>query len=279
MSTLQRTLWNFALAALILAATCLLRADAGGLEGGKNLATADAARLVAMQKEIAGAAVATVVDRATEQPAPTPFTREHLLATLARDLSSHFNLEGELQIELLRAWTPPSRVATTWTLQVLDYPSVMSSSLLLRARILADAAPAGEATFVLRANLWRDAWTTRQPLTIGATFDAAALEARRVDMLRERDALPAAVGDRSYIFARGVAAGRLLTWRDISRRPLIKKNDIVEVSAVDGLLALTMKAQAMENGAQGDTITVRNLESRKDFAATVIDENRVQVRF
>ena len=53
----------------------------------------------------------------------------------------------------------------------------------------------------------------------------------------------------------------------------------VEVSAVDGMLAVTMKALAMENGAQGDTVTVRNPESRKDFAAMVIDENRVQVRF
>jgi flagella basal body P-ring formation protein FlgA len=40
-----------------------------------------------------------------------------------------------------------------------------------------------------------------------------------------------------------------------------------------------MKALAMENGAQGDVVTVRNPESRKDFAAQVIDENRVQVRF
>jgi flagella basal body P-ring formation protein FlgA len=35
----------------------------------------------------------------------------------------------------------------------------------------------------------------------------------------------------------------------------------------------------MENGAQGDTVTVRNAESRKDFAAMVVSENRVQIRF
>jgi flagella basal body P-ring formation protein FlgA len=35
----------------------------------------------------------------------------------------------------------------------------------------------------------------------------------------------------------------------------------------------------MENGAQGDTVTVRNPESQKNFAAVVVDENRVQVRF
>ena len=74
-------------------------------------------------------------------------------------------------------------------------------------------------------------------------------------------------------------AGRLLTWRDIARRPLVKKGNIVEVSAADGLLLVTLKALAMENGAQGDTVTVRNPESQKTFAAIVVDENRVQVRF
>jgi flagella basal body P-ring formation protein FlgA len=98
-------------------------------------------------------------------------------------------------------------------------------------------------------------------------------------MFRERDALPAAVGDHSYMMVRAVSAGRLLTWHDIGRRPLVRKGSLVEVSAADGQLLITMKALAMENGAQGDTVTVRNPETRRDFAAKVIDENRVQVRF
>lgn len=210
---------------------------------------------------------------------PTPFTRDQLMAALTRAIASHFNLEGDLQLELVRPWTPPARVATRWELAVVEYPAVPSSAMMLRCRVLADAANVAEATFVLRAQLWRDAWATRQPLTTGAAFDVSVLETRRVDLFRERDALPAAVGDRSYIFARALPAGRMLTWRDIARRPLVKKGDLVEVSAVEGPLVVTMKALAMESGAQGDTVTVRNPESRKDFAAMVVDENRVQVRF
>lgn len=209
----------------------------------------------------------------------TPFTRDHLIATLTRLVATHFNLEGDLQLELIRPWTPPARVATAWDLNVIDYPAVPTASMMLRCRVLADAAVVTEATFVVRAQLWRDAWATRQPLTVGGAFDTAALEVRRVDLLRERDALPAAVGDRSYVFARAIPAGRLMTWRDIARRPLVKKGELVEVAAVEGPLVVTMKAMAMENGAQGDTVTVRNPESRKDFAAMVISENRVQVRF
>ena len=151
--------------------------------------------------------------------------------------------------------------------------------MLVRCRVLADGVAAAESTLVLRAALWRDVWVAREPLISGATFDPTVLDTRRVDLLRDRDALPAIVGDRSYSLARAVTAGRVLTWRDITRRPLVRKGNLVEVSAGDGQLLITMKAVAMENGAEGDTVTVRNPVSRKDFAAMVVDENRVQVRF
>lgn len=214
-----------------------------------------------------------------ESVTPVALQREELLLQVGRKISSHFNLEGDLQLELLRNWALPGRTATVWDVAVLEFPNVVSSSLLLRCRLLADGTPVGETTLVLRAQLWRDVWAARQPIALGSSFDAATLEVRRVDALRERDLVPVGTGDRSYVFARGVSPGRLLTWRDLSRRPLVKKGELVEVAAIDGGLAVTMKALAMENGAQGDTVTVRNPVSRRDFAALVVDENRVQVRF
>ncbi|MBX3738113.1 MAG: flagellar basal body P-ring formation protein FlgA [Candidatus Didemnitutus sp.] len=217
-----------------------------------------------------------------DEPAATvamPLSQENFTAALTRDLSAHFNLEGDLQLEFIRPWTSPDRVARDWQIQISEYPSVAATSMLLRCRILADGQSLGETTLTLRAALWRDAWVARQPISNNTPFDASILETRRVDLLRERDALPAAVGDHSFNFVRGIQAGRLLTWRDIARRPLVKKGELVEVSAADGMLVVTMKALAMQNGAQGEVVTVRNLDSKKDFSAFVIDENRVQVRF
>lgn len=206
-------------------------------------------------------------------------TREAVVASLARDVTAHFNLEGELKLDLIRAWTPPNRFASTWTVTVLEYPSLAASSMLLRCRVLADGETATETTLVLRASLLRDVWVARQPLAVGSTFDPAQLETRSVDLFRERDVLPTAAGDNSFVIARAVSAGRVLTWRDVSRRPLVRKGEFVEVSVIDGLLNVTMKAIAMESGAKGDKITVRNPDSRKDFAAVVTHENRAQIGF
>lgn len=235
--------------------------------------------LAALAPGLAAAPAALPAPAAPAPATPAPFAREQFLSDLGRTLAAHFNLEGDLQLELLRPWSPPDRLAQTWQLDVIEYPLVPSSSMLVRCRMLADGAPAGEGTFIVNAMLWRDAWVARMPIMPNSTFDPSLLETRRVDLFRERDALPAAVGDHSFEFARPIGVGRLLTWHDIQRRPLVRKGSLVEVSATEGQLIITMKGLAMESGAQGDTVTIRNPESRKDFAAMVVDENRVQVRF
>ena len=218
--------------------------------------------------------------RAVESQAVAgPLTREDFIKNLSTNFTAHFNLEGDLQLELLREWSAPDRVAREWTLDITEYPAVVSAAMLTRCRVLADGKVAGEYTITMRACLYRDAWSARQPIAANSTFEPAELEIRRVDFLRDRDALPATVGDHSFIFARAIQANRLLNWRDVARRPLVRKGDFVEVAAIDGMLQVTMKGLAMENGAQGDTVTIRNPESRKDFAAQVVAENRVLIRF
>ena len=217
------------------------------------------------------------------EPVPAPadrlLTPEQLVAAVAADLANHFSLEGELQLELLRPWTAPERAVQSWQVEITEYPAAPASSMMLRCRVRTAGTVSAEQTLVIRAALWRDAWSARQPLANGTRFDPALLDARRTDFLRDRDALPASAGDSSYDFARGVLAGRLLGWRDVARRPLVRKGEVVDVSATDGLLTVNLKALALQNGAQGETITVRNPDSRKDFSASVIDKNRVQIRF
>ena len=208
-----------------------------------------------------------------------PLSQEAVTSALGTNISEHYSLEGDMHVELLRAWTAPDRVAHKWQFEVSDLPMLPSSSMLLHLKVLADGAVASEGPITVRVELLRDVWVVRQPLTTGTGFDRTALDIRRVDGLRERDAVPASVGDNSYIFTRAVQTGHYLTWHDIGRRPLVRKGDLVDVTASEGALSISMKALAMQNGAQGEAVTVRNLESHKDFTAIVVDENHVQIRF
>jgi flagella basal body P-ring formation protein FlgA len=219
---------------------------------------------------------------ASASPAPpegTAFTSAQLLSALTHDLAGHFRLEGDFRLEFVRAWTPPDRTAAAWDIVVTEYPVMPTSTLILRCQVLADGTTAADVMLTLRASLWRDAWFAREPIAAGSTFDPSDLEARRIDCLRERQALPATIGDDSFIFARQVAADHVLSWQDVARRPLVRKGDVVDVVAAEGGLLVTMKAQAVENGVRGDIVTVRNLETRKDISGQVVAQDRVEVRF
>src|SRR5688572_17738201 len=89
-----RALLVAAATSAVLANVSPLRAADGGAKLSSHFSAADRA------------------DATAASTAQTPFTREQLMAELTRSIGSHFNLEGDLQLELLRAWTPPARVAT-----------------------------------------------------------------------------------------------------------------------------------------------------------------------
>jgi flagella basal body P-ring formation protein FlgA len=211
--------------------------------------------------------------------APAPFTNDQLVAAITKDLSAHFQLDGDLQLDALRPWAPPGTAASSWSVVVTEYPPVPSSTMSVRCRVVGDGAQVDEPYLVFRASLWRDAWFARQPLASGSTFDPAMLEARRIDGFRERNALPAAAGDTSFVFARQVPADRLLSWNDIARRPLVRKGEMVNVVASEGMLFVSLRALALENGTQGQLVVVRNLDSRKDISAVVVADSRVEVSF
>lgn len=220
----------------------------------------------------------------TTAAGPVDELRVQLLASLAQELTAQFNLEGELQLEATRPWMPATTASledkTAVSVKLIEFPTALASSLLLRVRVTAGSQAPREDTVLCRAQLWRDAWVTQTPADRGAAFDPMQCDVRRIDALRDREAIPASfVNSTDWSFLRPVPAGRLLTWRDVARRALVRKGNVIDVTATDGSLQVNLKALAMQDGGKGETVRVRNLESRREFAALVVGENRAQVRF
>jgi flagella basal body P-ring formation protein FlgA len=224
---------------------------------------------------LASPGVARAAGGAPAAPCDPGFFR----AELERQLASHFNLEGDFQLDYLRPWTPPAGAASRWEVSVTEYPAVAASIMTLRFQLLGDGAPFENGSLLVRGCLWRDVWFAREPVQAGETFSPGLLAVQRVDCFRAHDGLPANAGDRSMIFSRDVAADRMLTWHDLSKRPLVRKGALVEVTAREGELYVTMKALALQNGASGDIITLRNIESHNEISGQVVDDNRVEVHF
>ena len=84
--------------------------------------------------------------------------------------------------------------------------------------------------------------------------------------------------DAAYLdFGETVQPGMVVTVNALRRRPLILRGKVVDATVQGGLMEISVKAEALEDGVSGQFIRVRNLNSRKEFRGKVQDENSVVV--
>jgi flagella basal body P-ring formation protein FlgA len=162
---------------------------------------------------------------------------------------------------------------------VVAPPHVLAPQMIVRVRLTVAQRNLGEWNLPVRAQLWSDALVARTPVARGQLLDTTLFDVRRTDFIRDKDAIPAGSDLSNLTIARGVEAGALLSWRDVTRRSLVQRGSRIDVVAADGALSITMKGLAMQSGALGETIVVRNPDSRRDFSAVVIAENQARVSF
>jgi flagella basal body P-ring formation protein FlgA len=147
------------------------------------------------------------------------------------------------------------------------------------SRVISGGLVRGEWPIQARVELFQDVWVAQQRMERGQVVDDDAVESKRIDVLKERTVpLPASFELSGYELAMPIPAGKVLTRRDIVEKELVKKGQMVDVLVSQGSLSLRMKAMALEGGAVGITVKLRNLDSRKDFFGEVIGEGQVSVK-
>jgi flagella basal body P-ring formation protein FlgA len=208
-------------------------------------------------------------------------TTDALVAELERQVATHFGADGDLKLSIARTWADLRLPEKDWLLTIAEWPiGGLADTLVLRIKIVSGAETIVEGQLPLRAQLWQDVWFSTTQLERGQALDRNSLTSQKADVLRERiPAVSANVDPSTLELCQTVGPGRALTRRDVTARPLIRKGQLVEVFAKSGSFGVRMKALALENGAVGDLITLRNVESRKEFNGHVTHESKVQVQF
>ena len=197
------------------------------------------------------------------------------VAEITERIRAHFGLEGDLHLVPVNGGNFAPKAGAT--VSVVEFPANISAQFLLRVRTEVLGEASQEQTIVLRANLWRSGWRLRRPSQSGEMLDLSALEPVRIDVLRDRGAL-SSMPQGDYIFTRAVPPNRLLTWRDLAARPIVRRGQVVEVLAQSGPVSVSLKGMAMQDGARNETIRIRNLQSNREFTAQVTGESRAVIR-
>lgn len=76
---------------------------------------------------------------------------------------------------------------------------------------------------------------------------------------------------------RAIATGRILDPGTLEQRQLVKRGATVQILASQGALRVRMKGKALDNGAQGERIRVRNLGSGREITGEVIASGVIRV--
>lgn len=205
-----------------------------------------------------------------------------VIAALQRELVARYSIEGDLKLSFLQPWKPlPISNAQDWKLVVDLAPNGgLTSTSQVRFHIESGGKTVGDWLLSVRAQIWRPIWFSTRRLDRGEIPDATICSPKNFDILSEKLSFVPADTDLSvYEMAQTVSQERPLSWRDISLRPLVKKGQLVNVVVAEGALNISMKGISLGNGGAGEMVSVRNMDSRKEFSAKVININTVQVKF
>ncbi|HEX8662839.1 MAG TPA: flagellar basal body P-ring formation chaperone FlgA [Beijerinckiaceae bacterium] len=100
---------------------------------------------------------------------------------------------------------------------------------------------------------------------------------RRAKETLPGDVQPDASALVGRVARRALSAGAVVRSGDLGKAEVVARGDIVTVFYEIPGLTLTLRARATEAGAQGDTIGVLNVQSKKTLQATVVAPGKVAV--
>ncbi|MFA6545372.1 MAG: flagellar basal body P-ring formation chaperone FlgA, partial [Limisphaerales bacterium] len=136
----------------------------------------------------------------------------------------------------------------------------------------------GQWQVPVQARLWRDVLVAGSSLSRGQGLATADVHPERRDTLTLREFIVALPGSLdAYELAESLSAGRELTGRSLRARPVIFRGKVVDAVAADSTLHISVKVEALEDGAPGQTIRVRNMQSKREFRAKIQNEATVHV--
>jgi flagella basal body P-ring formation protein FlgA len=210
-----------------------------------------------------------------------PLAEKELLELLTASLQQHYVKDlGRLELRASRPWTPVSVPDEAFVIQVSDLPtSGVSPAFIARFELqTAFGEHLGSWQVSLQAKVWREVWVARSTVKRGDSVHGADLTRERRDLLLFHEPFAELSADDSALeFIEALQPGTPLLARLVRPRSIVHRGQSLAAVVRDGALMITLKVEALEDGAAGQSIRVRNPLSRRDLHARVIDEANVQV--
>lgn len=210
-----------------------------------------------------------------------PISSESLLSAIEAQMHAHLRPSGNISLAPMRALPDLSKYSEPFEVKLSRLPGRLSkNTVYLSIQVENDEGVLGNWDIPFKPALYSEVWFAKRYLRERESAAASDFEARQVDLLYEPDAVVATLEVlQQHEYSRDIRPGQPLKWGDLAERSLVRKGQVVDVIAYQGMIEIAMRAKAQQDGVRGEMVFLSNLESNKNFSGEVIGEGRVQVTF
>jgi flagella basal body P-ring formation protein FlgA len=201
-------------------------------------------------------------------------------ALLTARLQSDFvKDQGDLELDFTEPWDAPTVPDEPLTVKIMEAPvSGVAPLFIVRFQLCTATETVGTWEVSLHAHIWRDVWVAHTDLMRGELAADADIIRDRRDVLATHEPLADfSPGDTTLELAESVPANNILFARDFKLRTVIHRGQEADAVLQDGALNITMKVEALEDGAPGQIIHFRNPTSQRSLTGKVLDEHTIEV--
>jgi len=206
---------------------------------------------------------------------------DRLLSELESACAAYFGLQQEqLSLHLTQPFEAIKLQTTDWQIVAIQWPKKLEPQVAVSFFIEAAGQKKGPFLVTAHAQYHQPIYMAKDKIQATTRLDIDQFEIELVNTLAYAYPVVTADTDLSmYQLKRPIAAQQPLFWADVVKRPTIQKGALVHAVLQDGLLTLSMKAQAIQSGFVGDWITLKNAQTKKEFQGQIIDAHHVAVYF
>ncbi|HBU60351.1 MAG TPA: flagella basal body P-ring formation protein FlgA [Verrucomicrobiales bacterium] len=210
-------------------------------------------------------------------------TSAKLVPLVAEALSKSFELDqGELILEPTRAINSipiPTDTASV-SIELVAQPYTQPTAFMkAHYRVLADGKAMGEQVNFFKARLMRNVWVTHKIAQRGKNLGEIKLLNKKTDTINLRGSIWTGKPDESQQLVTTVSAGSIILERHLRRTPVIFRNQTVDAVLQHKALEIRLRVLALEDGAPGDLIRLRNTRSSKELRGKVVNNREVKVTY
>jgi flagella basal body P-ring formation protein FlgA len=129
----------------------------------------------------------------------------------------------------------------------------------------------------LDVRAYRQAWVARQDVPVGRSIDVGLLEQREVDIAALRGEPLVELPSRARL-GRPLLAGQALTRAHVQELPAVARGSEITLRRRAGAVAIEARAEALQDGGEGQWVWVRVATSSGPLRARVVGASSVEVR-